>query len=220
MLVARNKVESFDWKSLKGKTIMSWRVGSMPALFLEHILRKNGLDPNKDVNIISNLAAPARHGAFVSGAGEFATFFEPDVETMESNGTGHYVTSIGREVGNIDYTVFMATQSFIDEKPQVVQAWTNAIYKAQKYSHEQDPKVIAKEVAQFFPKVELELIAQSIKRYRELSIFKTSPLVEPEAIEGLQNLLIEGGLMKEQERVAYEDIVITDFAQKAMEANK
>jgi len=219
MLVSRQKIESFDWKSLKGKTILSWRVGSMPALFLEHILRANGLNPNQDVNIITNLAAPARHGAFVSGTADVATFFEPDVSMMETNGTGHYVTSIGRQVGNVDYTVFMATQSFIDQKPEAVQAWTNAIFKAQKYALEADPNVIAKEVVQFFPKVNLELIAQSIQRYRTLSIFKTNPLVEPAGIEGLQNLLVEGGLLKEQERVKYDDIVITKFAKKAMGQN-
>jgi NitT/TauT family transport system substrate-binding protein len=219
MLVSRQTIESFNWKNLKGKTILSWRVGSMPALFLEHILRTNGLDPLKDVNIISNLAAPARHGAFVSGTADFATFFEPDVSMMETNGTGHFVTSIGRQVGNVDYTVFMATQSFIDKKPEVVQAWTNAIFKAQKYALEADPQVIAEEVAQFFPKVDLALIAQSIRRYRTLSIYKANPLVEPAAIKGLQDLLIEGGLLKAQERVNYDDIVITTFAQKAMGQN-
>jgi len=216
MLVSREKVESLDWKSLKGKTILSWRVGSMPALFLEHLLRENGLEPNEDVKIITNLAAPARHGAFASGTGDFGTFFEPDVSTMETKGYGHFVASIGREVGNVDYTVFMATESFIAKKPQVVQAWTNAIYKAQKYSLEADPKVIAEEVARFFPKVDLELIAQSIVRYRKWEIFKTNPIVEPEAIKGLQDLLVEGGLLKEKERVKYEDIVITDFAEKAI----
>ena len=216
MLVSREKIDSFDWQSLKGKTIMSWRVGSMPAVFLEHLLRANSLDPDKDVTIINNLAAPARHGAFVSGTGDFATFFEPDVSKMESNGTGHFVTSIGRQVGNIDYTVFMATQSFIAKNPKVVQAWTNAIFKAQKYCLEADATTIAESVATFFPSVDLELIAQSIKRYRQLSILKTSPLVEPAAIEGLQDLLVEGGLIKPQERVKYEDIVVVDFAKKAM----
>lgn len=216
MLVSRNKIDSFDWQMLKGKKIMSWRVGSMPALFLEHVLRANGLDPIKDVTIINNLAAPARHGAFASGASDYATFFEPDVSKMAADGTGHFVTSIGRQVGNIDYTVFMATQPFIAEKPQVVQAWTNAIFKAQKYSLEADAGVIAREVAQYFPKVELSLIAKSIERYRQLSILKASPLVEPDAIAGLQDLLVEGGLLKADNRVKYEDIVTTEFAKKAM----
>ena len=216
MLVSRKKIDSFDWKSLKGKTVMSWRVGSMPAVFLEHILRANGLDPAKDVKIINNLAAPARHGAFVSGAGDFATFFEPDVSKMVSNGTGFYVTSIGREVGNIDYTVFMATNSYIKKNPKVVQAWTNAIYKAQQYSFKTDPGVVAKEVAQFFPKVDLGLITKSIERYRKLEILKKNPLVEPAAIKGLQDLLVEGGLLKPAERAKYADIVTTKFAKKAM----
>lgn len=216
MLVSREKLDGFDWQSLKGKTIMSWRMGSMPALFLEHILRSKGINPKTDVDIINNVPAPARHGAFVSGKGDFATFFEPDVAKMASNGTGHFVTSIGRQVGNIDYTVFMATQSFIEKKPEVIQAWTNAIRKAQQYALETDAGVIAKEISQFFTKVDPAFLAKSIRRYRQLGILKTSPLVEPAAIEGLQDLLIEGGLLKPEERVKYEDIVETRFAKKAL----
>jgi NitT/TauT family transport system substrate-binding protein len=216
MLVSRQKLDSFDWKSLKGKTILSWRVGSMPALFLEHILRSHGLDPEKDVNVITNLAAPARHGAFASGTGDFATFFEPDVATMEKNGTGHFVTSIGRAVGNVDYTVFMATNSFITKNPKIVQAWTNAIYKAQKYSHQADPAVIAKEIAEFFPKVDLDLLEKSVRRYRDLDILRKDPLVPPDGIQGLQDLLAEGGLLKPEQRVTYEQVVVTEFAKKAM----
>lgn len=219
MLISRDKMDSFDWQSLKGKTIMSWRKGSSPALFLEHILRAQGFDINTDVTIINNIAAPARHGAFVAGKADFATFFEPDVSKMASNNTGHFVTSIGRQVGNIDYTVFMATQSFINKKPDVIQAWTNAIAKAQRYSLETDAAVIAKEVAPFFLKIKEEFIAQSIDRYRQLSILKTSPLVEPAAIDALQDLLVEGGLLKPEERANYEDIVVTRFAKKAMGQN-
>jgi len=216
MLVSRQKVQSFDWKNLKGKTILSWRVGSMPALFLDHILRANGLDPAKDVNIITNLAAPARHGAFVSGTGDFATFFEPDVAMMEKKGNGYFVASVGKALGDIDYTVFMATQPYIAKNPRVVQAWTNAIVKAQKYSHQAEPQVIAKEISEFFPQVDLDLIAQSVRRYRDLQILKKSPLVEPAAIQGLQDLLAEGGLLKKEQRVTYEEVVVTEFAKKAM----
>ena len=219
MLISRDKMESFDWQNLKGKTIMSWRKGSAPALFLEHILRSKGFNLQTDVTIINNIAAPARHGAFVAGKADFATFFEPDVSKMAFSKTGHFVTSIGRQVGNIDYTVFMATQSFIDKKPEVIQAWTNAIAKAQKYSLEADAAVIAGEVAPFFPKIKEEFIAQSIDRYRQLSILKSSPLVEPAAIKALQDLLVEGGLLKPEQRVNYKDIVVTRFAEKAIGQN-
>jgi NitT/TauT family transport system substrate-binding protein len=216
MLVSRKKLDSFDWKDLKGKTILSWRIGSMPALFLERILRSNGIDPHKDVNIITNLAAPARHGAFVAGTGDFATFFEPDVAILEKNGVGHYVTSIGKAVGDVDYTVFMATRSYIAKNPNVVQGWTNAIYKAQKYSFEADPAVIAKEIAPFFPQVDSEIIARSVIRYRSPGLLKRNPLVEPGPISVLQDLQVEGGILK-GERVAFEEIVDTEFAKKAME---
>ncbi len=216
MLVSRKKIDNFAWQDLKGKTIMSWRMGSMPALFFEHLLISNGIDPKKDVDILTNLAAPARHGAFAAGKGDFATFFEPDVSKMIDNGTAHYVTSVGREVGYVDYTAFMATQSFISKNPEIIQAWTNAIQKAQTYAMTADTNQIAKEVASFFPKIDVALIAQSVDRYRSLHILKTNPLVEKKAIDKLQDLLVEGGLLKTSDRVKYEDIVETRFAQKAM----
>jgi NitT/TauT family transport system substrate-binding protein len=215
MLISRKKIDNFDWKMLKGKTVISWRVGSSPDLFLRRILKNEGIDP-KEVNQVTTLAAPARRGAFVAGNGDFGTFFEPDVSEMEKAGQAFYVTSIGRAVGNIDYTVFVATDSFIKKNPAVVQAWTNAIYRAQKYAMTGDPKAIAKSVSTFFTGVELDMLASSVVRYRELGMFKTDPLTRPEAIKGLQDLLIEGGLLKESERVKYEDVVETKFAREAM----
>jgi NitT/TauT family transport system substrate-binding protein len=220
MLIARHKIDHFDWKMLKGKTVMSWRIGSSPDLFLKHILRAHGLDPAKDVNVITNLAATARHGAFVAGTGDFATFFEPDVSEMEKAGKAYYVTSIGKAVGNIDYTVFIATDSYIKKNPAAVQAWTNAIYKAEKYSMTADPNEIARAVAPFFPNVGQDLLASSVKRYRELGLIKTNPLTTPEAIKGLQDLLIEGGLLKNTQRVKYTDVVAPEFAKKAIATMK
>lgn len=218
MIVARTAPDgTFDWSSLEGETILSWRVGSMPALFLEHILRENGIDPQSDVEILTNIAAPARYGAFMAGTAEFGTFFEPDVSRMERDGTGVMLASVGQAVGDIDYTVFVATDSFIEENPDVVQGWTDAIHRAQKHVAEGDPMEIAELVTGYFPEVDLELIADSVTRYRDLDMWKSTPIVEPEAIAALQDLMVEGRLLGDGERIPYEDLVATGFAETAVE---
>lgn len=216
-LIGRKAMPNFKWGNLKGSTIMSWRIGSSPDLYLRHVLAQHGLDPNKDVKIISNLAAPARHGAFVAGSADYATFYEPDVSTMLKAGQAYYLGSIGREAGDIDETVFVATDNLIKTKPEVVQAWTNAIYRAQKYSLQADPKELAKLVSGYFPKVDLDIIASSIERYRDLGIYKKTPVITPGAIKGLQEVLIEGHLLKKDKRVKFDDVVTNKFAKIAVE---
>src|SRR5262249_9061778 len=51
MLLGREKVDKFDWKMLKGKDILGFRPGSTPLLFFEEAMRKNGIDPQKDVKL-------------------------------------------------------------------------------------------------------------------------------------------------------------------------
>src|SRR5215212_8867562 len=134
MLMGREKVDRFEWSTVRGKEILGWRPGSTPLLFLETALRKNGIDPQKDVKLNNNIGIPARMGAWLAGQNQYAIFQEPDVAQLERDGTGHFLVSIGATVGPADYTSFMATDKYIRENPGVIQSWTNAISKAQKWT--------------------------------------------------------------------------------------
>lgn len=134
MLLGREKVEKFDWNMLKGKEILGFRPGSTPLLFLEAALRQNGIDPQKDVKLVNNVAIPARVGSWLAGQNQYGIFTEPDPAQLELDGKGYFLASIGETVGPADYTAFMATDKYIHENPEVIQGWTNAIYKAQKWT--------------------------------------------------------------------------------------
>ena len=65
-LVAREG-ESFDWEQLKGKTIIGGRQGGMPEMVLEYVLKKKGIDPEKDLTIIKNIDFGMTAEAFAAG---------------------------------------------------------------------------------------------------------------------------------------------------------
>src|SRR6266446_4107280 len=134
MLVGREQVDKFDWRMLKGKEILGFRPGSTPLLFLEAALRQNGLDPQTDVKLMNNVGIPARVGSWLAGQNQYAIFIEPDASQLELDGKAHFLASIGQTVGPADYTTFMATDKYIKENPAVIQAWTDVIYKAQKWT--------------------------------------------------------------------------------------
>lgn len=219
-LMSRKKMamKDFKWEMIKGTKVMGWRPGSTPGLFLDYAMKKHGIDPTKDVNEVTNIAIPARIGAFMSNDASYAVFFEPDVSRLSREGIAYPVASIGKEVGPVDYTVFMATDSYIKSHPDIIQKWTDAIYKAQKWVQTAKPMDAAKAIVKFFPKVKLEDLASSVERYRKFGIWKTDPTTHPEAIKALQDILISGGVLKADKRVSYDSIVTTKFSEAAKKA--
>jgi NitT/TauT family transport system substrate-binding protein len=215
MLVGREKVDRLDWSMLKGKQILGFRPGSTPLLFLEAALRKNGIDPQKDVKLVNNVAIPARVGSWLSGQNQYGIFIEPDAAQLELDGKAYFLASIGETVGPADYTAFMATDKFIRESPQAVQGWTNAIAKAQKWVVTAPTADIVDGVKQFFPGVNPQALAAAVDRYRRLKIWKETPAIEPSAIEKFQDVLVEGDVLTSAKRVKYADLILTEFASKA-----
>jgi NitT/TauT family transport system substrate-binding protein len=215
MLIGREKVSKFDWSMLKGKEILGFRPGSTPLLFLEAALRQNGLDPQKDVKLMNNVAVPARVGSWLAGQNQFAIFIEPDASQIELDGKAHFMASIGETVGPADYTTFMATDRYIRENPAVIQGWTNAISKAQKATEAATIPELVKILEPFFPGVKAEALASGAERYRKMKIWKSTPAIGAKEIEKFQDILVQGGVLEAGKRVKFQDLVLTEFANKA-----
>jgi NitT/TauT family transport system substrate-binding protein len=215
MLVGREKVAKFDWNMLKGKEILGFRPGSTPILFLEAALRKNGIDPQKDVKLMNNVAPAARVGSWLAGQNQYAIFVEPDASQLEIDGKAHFLASVGETVGFADYTAFMATEKYIKENPAVVQNWTNAIHKAQAWTAQAAAADIGKVLEPFFPGVNPQAIVAAAERYQRLKIWKSTPVIDPKAIDKFQDILVEGHVLDQDKRVKYQDLVLTEFAEKA-----
>ncbi|MEO7402315.1 MAG: ABC transporter substrate-binding protein [Burkholderiales bacterium] len=215
MLVSRQKIDKFDWKMLKGKEILGFRPGSTPLLFLESAMKQHGLDPQKDAKLSNNVAIPARVGSWLAGQNQFAIFLEPEASQIEMDGKGFAVASIGQTVGFADYTAFMATDKYIKENPEVVQAWTNAIFKAQRWVDQAPTAELVKALAEFFPGVNAQTLGAAAERYRKLKIWKSSPMIDPKAIDKFQDILVQGNVLDRGKRVKFDDLVLTNFAKNA-----
>ena len=215
MLLGREKVDKFNWNMLKGKEILGFRPGSTPLLYLEAALRQNGLDPQKDVKLMNNVGIPARVGSWLAGQNQYAIFIEPDASQLELDGKAHFLASIGETVGMADYTTFMATDKYIRENPETIQNWTNAIYKGMKWTASAPIPDLVKTLEEFFPGVDPKALTGGAERYRRLKIWKTSPVIDPPAMEKFQDILVQGHVLDAAKRVKFQDLVITEFANKA-----
>ena len=88
-LVARKKVDKFDWNSLKGKVFLGQRKGGMPQMAGEFTLKKHNIDPQKDLQLIQNIEFANIVSAYASGTGEYVQLFEPQASIIEKEGKGY-----------------------------------------------------------------------------------------------------------------------------------
>jgi NitT/TauT family transport system substrate-binding protein len=216
MLVGRTKPDKFEWGLLKGQDVIGFRPGSTPILFFEEAMRMNGVNPDTDVKLANNIATPARVGAWLAGQGQYGIFVEPDASQLELDGKGFVLASIGATVGFADYTAFMATDKYLADNAAIVQGWTDAIYRAQKWTAAASPSDILQAVAPFFPAVNPQALTNAATRYQTLKMWKSSPVIEPAAISKFEDILVDGHVLDADKRVKFEDLVRTEFASKAI----
>lgn len=215
-LVGRDAEENFNWRSLKGKELIGGRPGGIPEMALEYVLRENGLNPSTDVNMVTNIDFTATSGAFKSGTGDYVALFEPTATMLENDEGGSIVASVGESAGNISYTCFYTTKSYMDKNPEVVQKFTNAIYKAQQWVKEHTNEEVAKSISSYFPGTDVDVIAQVIDNYKSIDAYSENPVVSEEGLNRLMDIIqgYDSTLIKT--RPDFDIIVNNDFANKAM----
>ncbi len=179
----------------------------------EFAMKKKGIDPHKDMELIQNVEFANIATAFASGTGDYVQLFEPQATIFEREGKGRVLASFGVESGRLPYTVFMAKKSYIDNNGETVQKFTNALYKAQQWVQEQDTAKIADAVKQFFPDTDIEIIKGVIERYKSQGSYATDGIVDDEEWNNLQDVMEEAGELKE--RVEHSVLVDNSFAEKA-----
>lgn len=198
---------------LKGKDVLGGRAGGMPEMVFEYILKKNNIDPATDVNIDQSIDFGSTAAAFSGGQAEFTVEFEPHATSLELKGDGYVVASLGEDSGYVPYTAFSAKKSYIEENPEIIQSFTNALQKGMDYVQSHTPEEIAKVIAPQFEGTELETLTTIVERYYVQDTWKENLIFEEEAFTLLQNILEESKVL--EKRVPYEDLVTTEFAEKA-----
>src|SRR5690606_6699617 len=109
---------------------------------------------------------------------------------LERDGHGKVVASIGEEVGQVDFTSFTTTDKFLKDNPDVLKAWTRAIYRSQKYVETASAQELATHIKSFFPGLSEPELVRAIERYRPYKLWKQNPVIESSAMEQLQDMLI------------------------------
>ena len=214
-LVSREPVDNFKWEDIKGSYVLGGRKGGMPEMVFEFILKKNNIDPAADLSIDQSIDFGSTAAAFTGNDADFTVEFEPSATALETEGVGHVVASLGKASGYVPYTAYSVKQSYLTEHPEILQAFTNALQKGMEYVRSHTPEEIAKVIQPQFEETDLETITKIVTRYYEQDTWKENLIFEKESFDLLQNILQEAGELPAW--TPYEDLVNTEFAEKAAE---
>jgi len=214
-LVARNDTDNFSWQDLKGKTVIPGRKGGVPYMTFEYVLKQNGINPSTDLILDDSIKFDLMAGAFSGGTADYVTLFEPTASMTEQAGKGYIVASVGEASGEIPYTAYFAKKSYINENSDLIQKFTNAIYKGQKWVEEHTMKEVAEAIVEFFPDSDIETLTTALQSYKDIDAWKKDPVMKQESYDLLQTVMEEAGELTS--RAPFDKVINNSYAQKAIE---
>lgn len=218
-LVSREAKPNFTFEDLAGKEILGGRKGGVPEMTLEYVIKNNGVNigtnvEQGDANVRTDIQFGVMAGAFTGGEGDYVTLFEPLATSLEKEGSGYIVASIGKESGEIPYTAYCALNKYIEKNADIIQRFTNAVYKGQQFVQRSTPEEIATIIAPHFKELSNEDLITVVKRYQDIDAWCTDPILKEESLNRLMDVMELAGELSQ--RPAYDKIVTTTYAEQSM----
>lgn len=205
--------ENFSWDSLKGKSVISGRKGGLPEMVFKHVLKKNGIIPNKDVKLLNNIKFELMGGAFLGGVGDYVTLFEPIASSFEHEKNCKVLKSVGSECGEITYTCYCSSQDYIKNNKETIKKFTKALYKSQIWIHQHDSKEVAERILPYFVNIDKSLLEESLERCVKVDVWSRTPVIKKEDFDLMQEIAIEASELKT--KVDFNKIVDNQYAFEA-----
>ena len=205
----------FSWEDVRGRTIIGGRAGGVPEMTLEYVLRQRGIEPQRDAVVDTSVQFNMMAGAFTGGNGDFVTLFEPTATEVAQAGKGYILASIGQESGEIPYTAYFASQAYINDHADIVQRFTNAIARAQKWIAEHDAAETAEIIAPQFPDTSVPVLTQVVQRYKDIDAWNTTPVMTQSSLERLETVMETAGVLDHADWVDFDRLVDNSYAHNA-----
>jgi len=211
-LFSRDADEVFNWNNLIGKEVLAGRLGGMPYMTLEYLLKQKGL--YSQVTLNTDVAFANMASAYESGQGDYTTLFEPTASDMVDNDLGQIVASIGAETGEVPYTAFMATSSFLSEKPDTIKSFLKAVWRGYNFLVNAPIADVVEALDPSFEGTSDSNIAASVQSYKSIDAWVSNPAMSEDAYANLCAILTSAGELSTM--VPFSSIVNTALADEVM----
>ena len=206
-LVGKGNRSTFRFADLPRLRVATVSEVATPWLCLQHDLRLQGVDPAQ-LDCVTGRTMAGNLEALRKGELDVAQMFEPYVSMALRAGAGDVLYAASSR-GPTSYTTFLATRDSIRRNRAAFAAMVRATHATLTWVAQHGADELADAVAPFYPHVPRDILATSLRRYRDAGLWGRTPEVTRQGFVRLADSLKSGGFIS---RVFdYEDCVEQSF---------
>lgn len=195
---------------LEGKTIATGRYGGSPNLLTRYLIMELGMEPGKDVLLEEPADASAVVSLVENGQADIANGAEPQIYDGIEKGVWKEPFYGFPSLGDYPYSVISVKQSTIDEDPETVQKFVEAITKALK-AVDEDEELAMRVLKKEFPTTEEASLQASLDRAYADELWSKDGYITEEATDKTMDVVTKTGVYKGDYK--YEELVNMEFVE-------
>jgi NitT/TauT family transport system substrate-binding protein len=192
-LIGKRREQPFRLTELASRKFASVSEVPTPWMCLQQDLRDQGMDPAK-LGRIADQPMTRNYVALKSGELDVMQTFEPFVSMAEKDGAGEILYAASTR-GPTTYTAFVATRAACAKYGDEFAAMTRATAKMVTWLYANPAEELAKAVVTFFPDVAPDILARSLRRYRNAGLWSRETRLTPQGFARLAQSLHSGGFI-------------------------
>ena len=174
-----------------------------PWLCLQHDLREQGTDPDR-IDRVADGTMADHLDALRKGEIDVAQLFEPYVSLALQSGAGDILHAASAR-GLTSYTTFLTTRGSIAKNHETFAAMVRATRRTLAWLADHSADELTEAVASFYPDIPREVLASSLRRYRDAGLWARTPDVSRQGFGRLAESLKSGGFISRMH--SYDDCV-------------
>lgn len=196
---------------LKGTTIVAGRYGGSPNVLTRYLLKKVGLDPDKDVTLIENADASTVTAMLEHSQGDIGNGGEPQISEGVSAGIWEEPFISFPDLGDYAYSVIGVRKSSIENDPETCEKFVRAMVKALK-AVDEDHDLAARVLELEFSTLTSEGRKAALDRAYADHLWSVDGVISKQAVDTLMEVVISSGLYEGD--YAYDELVDMQFVNK------
>jgi NitT/TauT family transport system substrate-binding protein len=204
-------------KKLRGLRIGISSPGSSTDMIIRALFALNGMNGDRDATLIPFGTGGPMQAALETNQIDAFVFSSPFPEIVQQKGEGEILINLANgelpQLSGYPYTGYFTTRKVIQTKPAAIQAFVNAIYKAEMYIHAYPEESV--QIAQkSFPDLDPKVLRQSVMN--NIPAIPDYPVTSKAQIETTMNWLKLSA--SDREKVPYSKLVDNSFAFHAIDS--
>jgi len=198
-----NKIED-----LKGKRVGVNQFGTGMDVYARVILKKHGIDPEKDVTLIANGSHQQAYASLESGQVDATIIHQPFVVLAEASGVGKLLARGWDYLPTFHTGVLVASDDLIQNHPDIVKKLTETYFKVNEYAKSNPDELL--EFGIKYMKIDRDILKKALES--EMDIWENKPELDLKALDDTQDIQIDLGF--QDEKYDLDKIIDTRFLPK------